>query len=78
MWTITRNICHCSAILRVRNIVRIYPYDVAVNVDTTGDGQADEGSLRGSAEIVAGRIRDEIRTRFRMQGLKLLKQELLT
>lgn len=31
----------------VRNIVRMYPYDVAENVDTTGDGMADEGSLRG-------------------------------
>ena len=29
----------------LRNIVRIYPYDVAENVDTTGDGVADEGSL---------------------------------
>ena len=35
----------------LRNIVRIYPYDVAPNVDTTGDGVADEGSLRGSSEI---------------------------
>ena len=26
----------------LRNIVRIYPYDVAPNVDTTGDGIADE------------------------------------
>ena len=33
----------------LRNIVRIYPYDVAPNVDTTGDGVADEGSLRGSS-----------------------------
>ena len=47
----------------LRNIVRIYPYDVAPNVDTTGDGMADEGSLRGSAEIVAGRIRDEIQSK---------------
>ena len=44
----------------LRNIVRLYPYDVAPNVDTTGDGIADDGSLRGSSEIVAGRIRDEI------------------
>ena len=44
----------------VRNIVRIYPYDVAPGVDTTGDGIADEGSLRGSSELVASRIRDEI------------------
>ena len=35
----------------LRNIVRIYPYDVAPNVDTTGDGIADEGSLRGSSEV---------------------------
>ena len=34
----------------LRNIVRIYPYDVSPDVDTTGDGVADEGSLRGSAE----------------------------
>ncbi len=31
----------------LRNIVRIYPYDIAPNVDTTGDGIADEGSLHG-------------------------------
>ncbi len=34
----------------LRNIVRTYPYDVAPNVDTTGDGQADEGSLRGRSK----------------------------
>ena len=44
----------------LRNVVRVYPYDVAPNVDTTGDGVADEGSLRGSSEVVAARIRDEI------------------
>ncbi|MDY2838182.1 MAG: SPFH domain-containing protein, partial [Bilifractor sp.] len=32
----------------VRDIVKIYPYDVAPNIDTTGDGLADDGSLRGS------------------------------
>ena len=51
----------CDAALR--NIVRVYPYDVAQNVDTTGDGEPDEGSLRGSSEIVAQRIRDEIQAR---------------
>ena len=30
------------------------------NIDTTGDGIADEGSLRGSSETVAMRIRSEI------------------
>ena len=57
----------------LRNIVRLYPYDVAPNVDTTGDGQADEGSLRGSSEIVAARIRDEIQTRVSNAGLEIVE-----
>lgn len=54
----------------LRNIVRVYPYDVAPNVDTTGDGVADEGSLRGSAEVVASRIRDEIQSKVNEAGLE--------
>ncbi len=57
----------------LRNIVRIYPYDVAPNVDTTGDGIADEGSLRGSSEIVAARIRDEIQQKVCEAGLEILE-----
>ena len=57
----------------LRNIVRIYPYDVSPNVDTTGDGQADEGSLRGSSEIVASRIREEIQSRVEDAGLEILE-----
>ena len=57
----------------LRNIVRIYPYDVAPNVDTTGDGVADEGSLRGSSEIVAGRIRDEIQQKVSDAGLEIIE-----
>lgn len=57
----------------LRNIVRIYPYDVAPNVDTTGDGIADEGSLRGSSEVVAARIRDEIQARVEGAGLEVLE-----
>lgn len=57
----------------LRNIVRIYPYDVAPNVDTTGDGLADEGSLRGSAEIVASRIRDEIQSKVNDAGLEVIE-----
>ena len=57
----------------LRNIVRIYPYDVAPNVDTTGDGIADEGSLRGSSEVVAGRIKDEIQSKVAQAGLEDLK-----
>ncbi len=57
----------------LRNIVRIYPYDVAPNVDTTGDGVADEGSLRGSSEVVAQRIRDEIQQKVSGAGLEILE-----
>ncbi len=57
----------------LRNIVRMYPYDVAPNVDTTGDGVADDGSLRGSSEIVAARIRDEIQKRVNEAGIEILE-----
>ena len=57
----------------LRNIVRMYPYDVAPNVDTTGDGLADEGSLRGSSEVVAERIRQEIQGKVDIAGLEVLE-----
>ncbi len=57
----------------LRNIVRIYPYDVAENVDTTGDGIADEGSLRGSSEVVANRIKEEIQQRVSEAGLEIIE-----
>lgn len=57
----------------LRNIVRIYPYDVAPGIDTTGDGIADEGSLRGSSEVVAERIRTEIQAKVADAGLEILE-----
>ena len=57
----------------LREIVRIYPYDVAPGVDTTGDGIADEGSLRGSSELVARRIRDEIQSKVLDAGIEVLE-----
>ncbi len=57
----------------LRNIVRLYPYDVAENVDTTGDGMADEGSLRGSSEVVAQRIREEIQNKVKQAGLEIIE-----
>lgn len=57
----------------LRNIVRIYPYDVSPNVDTTGDGVADEGSLRGSSELVAERIRNEIQLKVADAGLEIIE-----
>lgn len=61
----------CDASLR--NIVRLYPYDVAPNVDTTGDGLADDGSLRGSSDLVAARIRDEIDERVKEAGIEVVE-----
>lgn len=55
----------------LRNVVRLYPYDVSPNVDTTGDGIADEGSLRGSSEVVAERIRSEIQQRVEEAGIEI-------
>lgn len=61
----------CDAALR--NVVRIYPYDVAQNVDTTGDGQADDGSLRGSSEVVASRIKQEIQDKVNIAGIEIIE-----
>ena len=57
----------------LRSIVKIYPYDVSPNVDTTGDGIADEGSLRGSSEEVAGRIKSEIQSKVTDAGIEILE-----
>ena len=57
----------------LRNVVRMYPYDVAPNVDTTGDGIADDGSLRGSSDVVANRIKDEIQQKVTQAGIEVLE-----
>lgn len=57
----------------LRNIVRLYPYDVTQNVDTTGDGNSDEGSLRGSSEVVAQRIKEEIQSKVSEAGLEIIE-----
>ena len=57
----------------LRNIVRLYPYDVAPGIDTTGDGIEDDGSLRGSSEVVASRIRDEIQKRVDEAGIEIIE-----
>ena len=43
------------------------------NVVTTGDGVADEGSLRGSSEVVAARIRDEIQKNVAEAGIEVVE-----
>ena len=57
----------------LRNIVRIYPYDVSPGIDTTGDGIPDEGSLRGSSTVVAERISREIQEKVKEAGIEILE-----
>ena len=57
----------------LRDIVRIYPYDVNPGIDTTGDGEPDEGSLRGSSKEVAERIRDKIQSKVENSGIEILE-----
>ena len=57
----------------LRNIVRLYPYDVAPGIDTTGDGIADDGSLRGSSDVVASRIKNEIQERVSEAGIEIVE-----
>ncbi|MBQ4417738.1 MAG: SPFH domain-containing protein, partial [Butyrivibrio sp.] len=56
----------------LRDIVRLYPYDVAQGVDTTGDGQEDDGSLRGSSTVVAQRIKEQIQEKVAEAGLTII------
>lgn len=56
----------------LRDIVRIYPYDVAENIDTTGDGKADDGSLRGSSTVVAERIKNKIQESVDEAGIEII------
>ena len=59
----------------LRNIVRQYPYDISNNVaiDTTGDGIPDDGSLRGSSEVVARRIKEEIQEKVSFAGIEIIE-----
>lgn len=57
----------------LRDIVRIYPYDMNPGIDTTGDGEPDEGSLRGSSSLVAERIRKQIHDKVEIAGIEILE-----
>ncbi|MDO5022468.1 MAG: SPFH domain-containing protein [Eubacteriales bacterium] len=61
-----------QADVALRDIVRIYPYDVAPDIDTTGDGIPDEGSLRGSSKEVAERIKHEIQAKVKHAGIEIV------
>ena len=52
----------------LRNIVRLYPYDI-----WDEDEAADELSLRGSSQEVAKRLRDELQTKVEDAGLEVVE-----
>ncbi len=52
----------------LRNIVRLYPYDIS---DDTDDG--DEMSLRGSSREVAVKLRDELQSKVGDAGLEIVE-----
>lgn len=57
----------------LRNVVRMYPYDVSHCTDTNGDGVRDDESLRGSSEVVANRIKNEIQSRVENAGIEIIE-----
>jgi len=52
----------------LRNIVRLYPYDI-----WDEDESADELSLRGSSQEVAKKLRDELQTKVEDAGLEIVE-----
>ena len=46
---------------------------MAENGDTTGDGKAEAGSLRGSPEVVAQRIKEETQSKVNEAGLEIIE-----
>jgi len=58
----------------LRNIVRLYPYDLAG--DRNGDGVDDSGSeksLRGSSQEISERLRNEIQEKAAFAGLEIME-----
>ena len=45
---------------------------MAENIDTTGDGIPDEGSLRGSSELVSKQIKEEIQKKVEEAGIEVI------
>lgn len=57
----------------LRNIVRLYPYDIVGEAeDMDGDG-VDEKSLRGSSQEVAERLKKEIQEKVDIAGLEIVE-----
>lgn len=51
----------------LRSIVRLYPYDV------TDEGEAAEGSLRGSSQEICVKLQEEIQSKVAVAGLEIIE-----
>ena len=54
----------------LRNIVRLYPYDVSNDNDSTND---DELSLRGSSQEVAIKLKEELQSKTSIAGIEIIE-----
>ena len=66
IWRVTDT---AKAVFNVDN----YKEYLSLQCDSAGDGVADEGSLRGSSEVVAARIRDEIQKNVAEAGIEVVE-----
>lgn len=57
----------------LREVVRMYPYDIGLVEDNGANGEADEFSLRGSSKEVAQRIRETIQAKVENAGIEILE-----
>lgn len=64
MWRITRNLSRFRRTLPVRNIARLYPYDVVVE-----ENDESEKTLRGSVQEIADRMQEALQERVDMAGI---------
>lgn len=54
----------------IRNIARLYPYDVTNDADASND---DEMSLRGSSQEVAEKLKNELQTKVEVAGIQIIE-----
>lgn len=57
----------------IKEVVRMYPYDIGLVEDNGANGEADEFSLRGSSKEVAQRIRETIQAKVENAGIEILE-----
>ncbi len=60
----------------LRNIVRLYPYDLVKPSDAPEADTIENTSLRGSSDIIAQRIKDEIQSKVSDAGIEIMESRI--